>query len=46
VRYSLGVAGGTNKSLAILGALRGKLINILITDFATASDILEKDDMF
>ena len=46
VRYSIGVAGGTHKSLAILGALRGKLINILITDLTTASDILEKDDMF
>ena len=46
VRYSIGVAGGTHKSLAILGALRGKLINILVTNYATASDILEKDDMF
>jgi len=46
VRYSIGVAAGVHKSLAILGALRGKLINILITDYATALDILEKDDMF
>jgi len=43
VRYSIGVAGGTQKSLAILGALKGKLINILVTDYATACDLLEKD---
>ncbi len=41
--YSIGVAGGTQKSLAILGALRGELINTLITDHDTACDILEKD---
>jgi DNA-binding transcriptional regulator LsrR (DeoR family) len=46
VRYSIGVAGGTYKSLAILGALRGHLINILATDYATAYDILEKDAVF
>jgi deoxyribonucleoside regulator len=43
VRYSIGVAGGVHKSLAILGALRGRLINILVTDYATATDILDKD---
>jgi len=46
VYYSIGVAGGIQKSIAILGALRGKLINILVTDHNTALDILEKDDFF
>jgi deoxyribonucleoside regulator len=46
VRYSIGVAGGAQKSLAILGALRGHLINTLITSLATANDILEKDSIF
>lgn len=43
VRYTIGVAGGIQKTLAILGALRGGLINTLITNLATANDILEKD---
>ena len=43
VRYTVGVAGGVQKSLAILGALRGGLINTLVTNLATANDILEKD---
>ena len=43
VRYTIGVAGGIQKTLAILGALRGGLINTLVTDLATANDILEKD---
>jgi len=46
VHYSIGVAGGIQKSLAILGALRGRLINILVTDQNTAQDILEKDHIF
>jgi len=44
VQCSIGVAGGLHKSLAILGALRGKLINFLITDYATAKDILARAD--
>jgi deoxyribonucleoside regulator len=44
IQYSIGVAGGLHKSLAILGALRGKWINFLITDYATAKDILAKSD--
>ncbi len=44
VQYSIGVAGGLHKSPAILGALRGKLINFLITDHATAEDLLARDD--
>jgi deoxyribonucleoside regulator len=46
VHYSIGVAGGVQKSLAILGALRGQYINILVTDQNTALDILEKDEIF
>jgi deoxyribonucleoside regulator len=43
IRYSIGVAGGLHKSRAILGALRGKLVNFLVTDYATAEDILTRD---
>lgn len=43
VQYSIGVAGGLHKSAAVLGALRGKLITFLITDDATANDILSLD---
>lgn len=46
VHYSIGVAGGVQKSLAILGALRGHYVNILVTDHNTALDILEKDEIF
>jgi DNA-binding transcriptional regulator LsrR (DeoR family) len=45
VQYSIGVAGGVQKSIAILGALRGRFINVLVTDHNTALDILEKDDI-
>jgi DNA-binding transcriptional regulator LsrR (DeoR family) len=44
VQYSIGVAGERHKSPAILGALRGKLINFLITDHATAKDVLARDE--
>ena len=43
VQHSVGVAGGPHKSAAILGALRGKLINVLITDDQTATSILTRD---
>jgi deoxyribonucleoside regulator len=43
VRTSIGVAGGAHKTLAVLGALRGRLINVLITDNATARGVLEMD---
>jgi len=36
VERSVGVAGGERKYEAILGALRGRLINVLITDHVTA----------
>lgn len=38
----IGVAGGKNKTDAILGALSGRLINILITDQYTAKRIAQK----
>ena len=42
VDRAVGVAGGRRKQEAILGALRGSLINVLITDCYTASRLLEK----
>jgi len=36
VRRAVGIAGGERKLAAIRGALRGRLINVLITDLATA----------
>ena len=41
VPYSIGIAGGELKAEAILGAIRGKYINILITDSTAAEKILE-----
>ena len=41
VRRVVGVAGGKRKTNAILGALAGKLVNVLITDLATAERLLE-----
>ncbi|MBM3708273.1 MAG: sugar-binding transcriptional regulator, partial [Actinobacteria bacterium] len=41
VPYSIGVAGRKEKAEAILGALRGKYINILITDNTAAERILK-----
>jgi DNA-binding transcriptional regulator LsrR (DeoR family) len=37
----IGAAGGTRKRAAILGALRGRWINILVTDTDTAKALLE-----
>jgi DNA-binding transcriptional regulator LsrR (DeoR family) len=39
-RRVVGVAGGARKTDAIRGALAGKLINVLITDLATAERLL------
>jgi len=41
VPYSIGIAGGELKAEAILGAIRGKYINILITDSSAGEKILE-----
>jgi len=43
VRRVVGVAGGQRKRDAIAGALVGKLVNVLITDFATAEYLLESE---
>ena len=40
VNRSVGVAGGKRKFNAILGALRGGLINVLITDCYTAERLV------
>ncbi len=40
VRRIVGVAGGQRKTRAIRGALMGKLINVLITDLASAERLL------
>jgi DNA-binding transcriptional regulator LsrR (DeoR family) len=37
----IAVAGGTRKIAAIRGALRGRLVNVLITDIRTARGLLE-----
>ncbi len=42
VPYSIGVAGGQLKTDAIYGALKGQLINILVTDSKAADLILKK----
>jgi DNA-binding transcriptional regulator LsrR (DeoR family) len=39
----IGIAGGLNKVEAILGALRGGYIKILITDELTALKIVERE---
>lgn len=43
VALTVGVATGQDKTAAILGALRGKYINILITDAQTASLVIEQE---
>jgi DNA-binding transcriptional regulator LsrR (DeoR family) len=41
VERSVGIAGGKRKFEAIRGALRGKFINVLITDRRTAGRLIE-----
>jgi DNA-binding transcriptional regulator LsrR (DeoR family) len=41
VKRVVGVAGGADKQQAILGALRGNLVDVLITDSVTAAQLLE-----
>ncbi len=38
----IGVAGGGEKVSAIIGAIRGKMINVLITDYDTAKELYLK----
>jgi DNA-binding transcriptional regulator LsrR (DeoR family) len=42
VSRCVGVAGGFRKFAAILGALRGRWINVLITDRRTAERLLKR----
>lgn len=42
--HSIGIAGGRRKYAGILGALRGRYINILITDQFTANRLVEEPD--
>lgn len=42
VKHRIGVAGGKRKLDAILGALNGQWINILVTDRVTAKSLLER----
>lgn len=42
-QYAVGVAGGKDKVAPILGALRGKLINVLVSDEKTITHVLELD---
>jgi DNA-binding transcriptional regulator LsrR (DeoR family) len=44
VKRVVGVAGGRRKAQAILGALRGNWIDILITDQRTAANLLNESD--
>jgi deoxyribonucleoside regulator len=37
---SVGLAGGERKIEAIRGALRGNLINVIITDYYTAKQLI------
>ncbi|HKJ30280.1 MAG TPA: sugar-binding domain-containing protein, partial [Balneolales bacterium] len=41
VKHVVGIAGGEKKLTAIRGALKGGLIDVLITDQVTASKLLE-----
>jgi deoxyribonucleoside regulator len=43
VKHVIGVAGGEAKAAAILGALRGGHVNVLVTDDAAASRVLAMD---
>ncbi len=42
VRYVMAVCGGKFKADAIYGALKGKIINIIVTDKETAREMLKK----
>lgn len=42
--YAIGVAGGQDKVLPLLGALRGAFINAVVSDERTIQKILEVDD--
>ena len=41
IPYLIGVAGGESKAEAVLAAMRGKYVNILVTDSGAASGLLK-----
>ncbi|HHV63190.1 MAG TPA: sugar-binding transcriptional regulator [Firmicutes bacterium] len=43
IKKVIGVAGGPEKVKAILGALRGRYVNVLVTDEKTARDLIDLD---
>lgn len=43
-QYAIGIAGGEDKVAPLLGAMRGKWINVLISDERTMNWILELDE--
>jgi DNA-binding transcriptional regulator LsrR (DeoR family) len=43
VKRSVGIAGGKRKLAAIRGALRGRFINVLITDLLTAQALVSME---
>lgn len=45
IEYVIAVASGKAKVEAILGALRGKYLNILVTDDTTAAAVLQLDEL-
>jgi DNA-binding transcriptional regulator LsrR (DeoR family) len=44
IKCVIGVAGGVLKAPAILGALRGKIIDVLVTDEEAAREVLRLDN--
>jgi len=44
IEIVIAVASGTDKTKAILGALRGKYLNVLVTDDATATAVLDSSE--
>jgi DNA-binding transcriptional regulator LsrR (DeoR family) len=44
IPLTIAVAGGTRKAVAIRGALRAGLLHVLITDEATAREVMRLDD--
>ncbi len=43
--YAIGIAGGINCAPGILGALRGKYLNVLVTDETTARMVMKLDGL-
>jgi len=45
-KYAIALAGGADKAAPLLGAIRGKWINGLISDEQTVHSILALDDVY